>query len=248
MKKSALFGLLFAFAAIGCSSSIPQPYAPEEISGADRAMLAKHAVEELSYSRLTGFLSDYSHLKPSKATQLSGSFSYRSPTKKIGLYKVILLEPVIVKLKHPDAVNPEQLAEVNLLAGRLESAIREAFGDTVMTTDTPSYGVMRLRIALTDTQPNSPMLGRFRTWDENHPGFGAAAIEAELLDSMSGEQLAAEIDWRGGKMKNLVGYFNQLEEAEEALDEWANLLRDAIDESRGLHRGFGLEESPNLFN
>jgi hypothetical protein len=92
------------------------------------------------------------------------------------------------------------------------------------------------------------MLGRYRTNDPNHPGFGGAAIETEILDSMTGEQLAAQIDWRQGKMKNLVGYFSELDSAEESLQEWAQLLKDAIDDSRGLHRGFGMHESPNIFD
>lgn len=242
--------LAFAAAifAAGCSAtSVPQPSSPtEELSGADRAMLNARASEELAYSRLSGFLSDYSRLTPSHS--INGALTYRNPTKKLGFYKMAILEPISVQLRHPEYADPTQLKEVGLLAGFLENEIEHDFGDSIVITHTPGYGVMRIRIALTDTQPNSPVLGRYRTWDENHPGFGAAAIEMEILDSQTGEQLASMIDWRDGSMKNLTGLFSQRDEAEQSLEEWSELLRNAIDDSRGLHRGFGMQETPDLFD
>ena len=214
----------------------------------ERAMMENRAADQIAYARLSGFLTDYSHLSPSRSPELAGTLTYKNPNKKLGLYKIVMVDPVVVHVKHPEYVDPAQLAEINKLARILENDVAEAFGNRIMTVDKPGFGVMRIRIALTDTQPNSPMLGKYRSFNEDNPAFGGAAVECEIIDSVSGEQLAASIDWREGTLKNLTGIFSQYDSADESLLEWANLLREAIDSSHGLRRGSLLHESPNLFD
>ena len=239
-------------AAAGCSISKPPPHNSqiemEKISQGDRAMMESKAADQIAYARLSGFLTDYSHLTPSSSPILAGTLNYKNQNRKLGLYKIVMLDPVVVHVKHPEYVDPAQLAEINKLARGLEHHISEAFGKRIMTVDKPAHGVARIRIALTDTQPNSPMLGKYRTFNEDNPAFGAAAIECEIIDSISGEQLAASIDWREGTLKNLTGIFSQYGDADESLMEWANLLRYAIDSSHGLRRGTAIQESPSLFD
>jgi hypothetical protein len=60
-------------------------------------------------------------------------------------------------------------------------------------------------------------------------GTGEAATEMEVLDSVSGERLAAAVDRRqGGKMV----FRGKWEDTRQAFDFWAKRFRERLDEMR----------------
>jgi hypothetical protein len=68
--------------------------------------------------------------------------------------------------------------------------------------------------------------------DEN-VGTGEAATEMEVLDSVTGERLAAAVDRRqGGKM----AFRGKWTDAKDAFDFWAKRFRERLDEMRGVKK------------
>jgi hypothetical protein len=60
---------------------------------------------------------------------------------------------------------------------------------------------------------------------------GSAGVEAELLDSLSGERLAAAIDRRAGQTR-LRGSDSTWEDVEQAFDHWSEMLAARLREVR----------------
>jgi len=63
-------------------------------------------------------------------------------------------------------------------------------------------------------------------------GLGGAAMEGELVDSMTGEQLAAVSQWGSGSRILRAG-FSHTGDAKILMDRWAKALRKMIDEAHG---------------
>ena len=88
-------------------------------------------------------------------------------------------------------------------------------------------GVARIRVALTDIQetsalnvlPQASLLGA---------GIGGAAMEAEVIDSVTGKQIGAVVEARKGSrvpFSNLGDWGT----AKGVMDHWANQLKDRLE-------------------
>jgi len=62
-------------------------------------------------------------------------------------------------------------------------------------------------------------------------GVGGAAMEAEIVDSMTGKQIAAVVETKAGSRVPFTG-LSDWGGAKSAMDEWAKRLRERLDESR----------------
>jgi hypothetical protein len=88
---------------------------------------------------------------------------------------------------------------------------------------------LRIRAAITDVAPANPALNVVTTAVAFAPlDLGGAAIEAEFLDSMTGQRLAAMTERKKGSVTNLKGGFTELGHARSALKEWAVELKLAL--------------------
>ena len=190
-------------------------------------------LEEEQSGRLnpSGFLSDYSKLSPSKIPDMKGAYVFK--TKKSWTpYKLVILEPVKVHLRPGAAGRKQSPAELQNLAKYFESRLNAALGDSFPVVDSPGFGVMRIRAALVDATPNMPLSKGFSAT----PVVGTTGVELEILDSVTGEQLAAAVDSRPGKWYKLKNLTENDGYAKELLNQWAALLRNGLDDARGLHR------------
>ncbi len=219
--RVVLLSLIF-LCSFGCSPAAEQTPTGETLSDAPPAKLVP-----------SGFLSDYSKLSPSKVPEHKGAYVYRNKSKYLGIYKIVMLDPVKVHLR-PGAEgrkqSPEKLQE---LAKFFEAKLRENLGDSFPVVDSPGWGVMRIRAAIVDATPTNPLSKGMNA----PPVVGTAGIELEVLDSVSKEQLAAAVDSRPGKWYRLRNLTEDDGFAKDLLGEWAILLRDGLDDARGLHRG-----------
>jgi hypothetical protein len=153
------------------------------------------------------------------------------------IYKMIIMEPVQVFL-HPGAkaeeINPEEL---DRLARQFESELREGLEDSYPIVGHAGFGVMRLRVAVTNVKTGTAFLNLNPATSIFGLGVGGATIEAEILDSQSGERLAAYVDSQPGARYKKVKGAREYGHAEELIHKWALALRDWLDEGRGLHGG-----------
>lgn len=172
----------------------------------------------------SGFLSDYSRLSAVDR----GGMRFQSPNADE--YRSFILDPVQVTVSG-DVLNPEERAEA---ARYFFDQFERAFVDTgFAVTGEPGVGVARVRLALTDVAEST-------WWKKIHPvsraagaGTGGAAMEAEVVDSVTGEQIAAVIQAGKGNQFNLTN-FSTLADVKSAIDGWARIAADRL---KGLKAG-----------
>jgi hypothetical protein len=180
----------------------------------------------------TGFLSDYSNLK--LVSDDSFRFADKAAFSKCNAF---IVDPVTVHFKEgSEAIKEKSEGKVtekdlmdltNYFHDALVKAITEA-GYTVAYQSGP--GVARIRVAITDLKetgalnmlPQASLLG---------VGVGGMAMEAEIVDSVTGKQIGAVIETqKGGRVP-----FTNLGEwgtAKGIMDGWAKRLKERLDEGK----------------
>lgn len=190
----------------------------------------------------TGFLGDYSMLKPGGEDR--AALLYIKPGQDFRSYDKIMFDRVTVWLSRDadyGGIDPALLKE---LTDYYQMALLDAVKDRYQVVDRPGPGVLRVRVAITDVKPSKPVSNTISTimpigWavsgatkvttDENL-GTGEAATEIEFVDAMTNERLAAAVDRRqGGK----GAFRGKWDDTKDAFDFWAKRFRQRLDEMRG---------------
>lgn len=170
----------------------------------------------------TGFLSDYSRLEAQSGSRMV----YQSP--QTWRYATWIIDPVELKLDL-GKLSSEERAEV---ARYFNDALQQSIADLgIARIDTPGTDVARLRTAITDVAEST-------WWAKLHPasraagaGTGGAAMEAELVDSVSGEQLGAIIQAATGNQLDVTA-FSTVADIKGAIDRWAVRFKDNVRDFR----------------
>lgn len=170
----------------------------------------------------SGFLSDYSRLQAVNESRMR----YESP--KVVSYDRFIVEPVRVEMQGDVLSTADRAEAMRHFDMRLREAIQQA-GDTVVTR--PGPGVARLRVALTGVAQST-------WWQKVHPvsratgaGTGGAAMEAELLDSVTGEQIGAVVQAGSGNQFDFTA-FSTLADVKSAIDRWTATFSERLKEIR----------------
>ncbi len=180
----------------------------------------------------TGFLSDYSKLE--RDTDNRWIYS----TAKTVDYSKFYIEPVAVlfKQKEDPEFSPDELEELKTyLVVRLTKRLTEDDGYEVMSG--PGPGVASFRMAITDVDASIAALNMSVYTRVTGAGLGGIAAEGEIVDSMSGEQLAAAIRWGSGSRvmgrgtQVIKGEVSKLADAKGVIDNWAKDIRKRIDKA-----------------
>ncbi len=182
-------------------------------------------VEQAEY---TGFLSDYSNLE-----EMEEGFLFYSAGKS-GSYDKFIIEPVTL-LFTPDEVDPhfsdDELLE---LQDYFRNAVVEEFerdnGYEVVAI--PGPRTARIRMGITDVKRTIGALNVTIYTKVTGAGIGGASAEGEMVDSVTGEQLAAAIRWGGGS-RILKAGFTEMGDAKIAINKWAKDLRKLMDQAHG---------------
>ena len=188
-----------------------------------------------------GFLGDYSQLK--KGGDGEAALVYIGAKVDWRAYDAIMIDSVAVWHETEREKIPDH--EAQRLTDFLYAALQRELSKDYAVADHPGPGVMRLRAAISEAKgarvvgntvttvvPQlrllSSLLGRptnVQTW------VGKAAIEAELLDSMTSERLAAVVDERAGGV-TLRGLGGVWKDVDSAFTNWAKRLRERLEELR----------------
>jgi hypothetical protein len=172
----------------------------------------------------TGFLSDYSKLQ--KESDSSMRYINEAALPK---YNAFIIDPVKVVFysgaKGEGKLTDEQITD---LTSYLNTRIREAVQDSgKKVAYQPAAGVARIRVALTDIEktgainmlPQASLLGA---------GIGGASMEAEVVDSISGQQIGAVLEsGKGGRIP-----FTNLGDwsaAKSVMDGWAKRFQQRLE-------------------
>ena len=182
----------------------------------------------------TGFLSDYSKLEEGTDDQ----WRYAGP--KVDEYSKFYIEPVAIlfKQKEDPEFSPDELEELKeYVVVRLGQRLAEDDGYEVVFG--PGPGVASLRMGITEVDASIAALNLSVYTRVTGAGLGGIAAEGELVDSMTGEQLAAAIRWGSGSRvmgrgtQVIKGEVSKLADAKGVIDRWAKDIRQRIDKAHG---------------
>ena len=182
-------------------------------------------VEQAEY---TGFLSDYSNLQELEEGHLFYSAG------RSGDYDKFIIDDVVL-LFTPNEVDPH-FSDDELLE------LQQYFHDTVVVEferDTgsdivahPGPRTARSRMGISGVKRTIGALNVTIYTKVTGAGIGGASAEGEMVDSITGEQLAAAVRWGGGSRVLRAG-FTEMGDAKLAIDKWAKDLRKLMDKAHG---------------
>lgn len=194
-------------------------------------MLAQLGCESEQVAK-TGFLSDYSKLRA------ASNESYRYVDERaLAKYSGFIVDEVkvhfstgasAIEAKSEGKITEQEL---NDLTNYFHSAIVKAIsnsGRKVVYHSGP--GVARIRVALTDIKETGAM-NVLPVTSLAGVGVGGAAMEAEIVDSVTGKQIGAVVELRKGSrvpFSNLGDWAT----AKGVMDHWANRLQKRLEETR----------------
>ncbi len=174
----------------------------------------------------TGFLSDYSRLETVSDTMLQ----YVVPTNEFRSYRKFIIDPVDVHFHGNAKGTDAKSKEIAELRQYMHAAFQNALLDHYNVVRRPGPGVARIRIALTDLEKSSPALNVIPQTKLMGVGLGGASMEGEVLDSVTGKQLAAVVQVQKGKKLSLSG-LSKWGDAKAVIDVWAKRLVEKLDEA-----------------
>ena len=175
-----------------------------------------------------GFISDYSNLKETE----SNAFVYDGPN--LNRYAVFYFtegELLFDPAQGDAEITKDDLEE--LMAYFREKMIEEVTKDDGYTVvDKPGEGVATVRWGLTAVDATIGVLNVSIATKITGAGLGGAAMEGEIVDSITGEQIAASIRWGSGSRILRAG-ITKLGDAKIQVNDWARALRRRLDEAHG---------------
>ena len=179
----------------------------------------------------TGFLKDYSKLKPHP--DIDGRFRYINPKMNVGDYSKFIVDPVVLNLSKEgkeEEIDPEDLNEqVTFFHGK----ILEELGKDYQIVNHPGKGVARIRVAITHIDKTNPALNIHPGTKLSGAGLGGAGMEGELVDSVTNETIGSVIDFQKGSRLSLVAGLTWFGHAQAVMENWAEDLRKFIDKAHG---------------
>ena len=175
-----------------------------------------------------GFLSDYSNLEEIDANHLV----YDSGN--LGNFSKFIIEPIAMLYRQPVEKRIFDDEELEDLQAHFATKVRKALieDDGYQVVEVPGPGTARLHIGITDVDDTIGVLNLSIYTKITGAGLGGAAMEGELVDSVTGEQIGAVIRWGSGSRILRAG-FTHTGDAKIVIDRWAKSLRERIDEAHG---------------
>jgi hypothetical protein len=164
----------------------------------------------------SGFLGSYDHLHASDETGAVRVSA--SSTDVLGRYTTIMIdEPTMVEARLSDS---EALAIRNALAAALRTELaRDRQIVTSPTTDT-----LRVRYAIVEVETSNVALNALTTAVFGAVDYGSLALEAEIVDALTGEPVASMTWARGAKATNVLGAYSPTGNARALAPDFAQRL------------------------
>jgi hypothetical protein len=187
----------------------------------------------------SGFLTDYSgfHFDPMEAAD----WIYVNIETDFKAYDKLMIHHVTYFLKEDSEYRGIQSDQLNELTEIIHSALLMALSDVYTITDKAGKGTMRLRLAVTDLVPSKPVAGTVTTVISSFMGQDSLkeevkeyidtksiSIEAELLDSLTNERLAAVIDQKVAQKHRVDKSAQKWGHAKNMFEQWMETFRKRI--------------------
>lgn len=175
----------------------------------------------------TGFLSDYTSLQEVDSTKLR----YVGP--ELPSYNAFIVDPVELRIDRK-VLSESERAEVARYFRA--AAVRVLEDQDLAVVQEAGIGVARVRIALTDVHKAVWFLNLHPGAKLTGAGLGGASMETEVIDSVSGRQIAALVQSGRGNQFEL-DTFSSLDDVKDVIDAWARNAGDRLEELRAERPG-----------
>ena len=187
--------------------------------------------------KTSGFLGDYSQLRPGGADE--PVLVYRRSAAGPG-YAKLLIDPVVAYAGPGSRLHKLSTEDRQALLDYFHAALREQLGQDFALAETAGPGTLRMRVALTDARGSKILLDTLSTVVPvglaisalqrvalgQTATSGRATIEAEVLDSQTGERRVALVDGRAGrKVTGRFDKWKKWQDVRDACDFWSGRLR-----------------------
>jgi hypothetical protein len=189
----------------------------------------------------SGFLSTYKNLKENPKYETTMSYVSADPAKNVHKYLAVIVEaPVVYVATNVDERDIPDRGRA-ALADYFHYAVSEAVEDAFPMVQSPGPLVLRLRSAIVGVDVGAAGSGDSKD-DKSLPraiNIGKVGVEMELVDSETGEQIAAAVDRQNLGEGTAVSSVNfsrdeKFRAATQAFDGWAKRLRDFLDTAHEL--------------
>ncbi len=182
----------------------------------------------VSVTDQSGFLSDYSKLEKIDDNML------RFVDESARDFSRFIIDPVVITFRQPPDEQVFTDEELSELTEYYEEAVIEALSEDegYPIVEYPGPGVMRIRIGITNVEETIGILNISIYTKITGLGLGGASFEGEIVDSVTGEQLAAVVRWGTGS-RILKAGITHMGDAKIAINRWAKDLRVQVDEANG---------------
>ena len=191
----------------------------------------------------SGFLRDYSKFREGEEDE--ALLIYRNPNADFTKYDKVLVERVTVWRPVDSDLSEVPEEDFRRLASYRHTAMVKSLRDDYEIVKTPGPGVLRLRVAIVEAAESWVVLDTFSTVipqfhlisagrrlaTGTHAFVGAAGVEGEIVDAVTGERLLAGVDRRVGS-KVIRGMIDSWDDVMTAYDYWAQRIRDRLREER----------------
>jgi len=174
----------------------------------------------------TGFLSDYSRLRP------SGETLRYLPPGALGKYSMFIIDPVVVHFHARVKGTRASSQDLAHLKQYMYAAVRDAISDRYAIVTKPGPAVARVRIAITNIKVSKVLQNIIPMAKMAGTGLGSASMEAELVDSKTGQQIAALVETQTGSRLSFDG-LSKWGDSEAVMRDWAKRFRKRLDEAHG---------------
>ena len=194
--------------------------------------------EQVPNVRMSGFLGDYSKLHHGRSGQ--AEFTYLDRNVDLSKYNKVILDPVQIWAadNKNSALGKLSREDQQLLVDYLYVSLHDALQRDYVIVNEPGPDVMRIRCAITEARANSPVKDLLSTVTPiglgisyakrlttgTHSGVGVVSVEGELLDSVTGERIAAVIDRRAGT-KSMLTKPTRWGDVQDAFNFWARRMQ-----------------------
>jgi hypothetical protein len=195
--------------------------------------------------QFSGFLKDYSNLKPNPKLEGNAlTFVREDERKNLHKYIAMIVDPVQVYLASnvDESKLPEKARGVG--ARYFHKALAGAVSSAFPVVDQSGPLVLRLRAAIIGVDVGGEIPAANKSADsqgslEHAIDIGKVGVEMELVDSETGEQIAAMVDRENLGAGAEIGSVNFSKQekwaaAYEAFDGWARHVRDFLDSAHEL--------------
>jgi len=179
----------------------------------------------------SGFLKDYSMLRPSP--EVEDALFYQNPAKSLKNYNKFMIDPILVHFAPNAKGTALDPAKLVVLTDYAFEQLTEALSKRYAVVRAPGPGVLHLRAALTDIKKTIPALNIHPATKLSGIGLGGASMEAEALDSQTGERVMAVVDTRLGNRFTIAAGLDSLGHAKQVLRHWAQRFVKRLDEAHG---------------